>query len=234
MGGWCSVPELVVAVVTMRAMLTVAIASQNQTKILKKSVCILSGGMTRCARASIDITNPANGLDPFRTVRLTSQLLAQITHVHVDTPIERTELTFQDCLGQFFTAQHTTHCLEKYLQQIKFQSREFNRLAGPPHLPGVLVQLDLADGYSLGCSQIAVVMSLWVAPSKYGSDPGNQFVWVERLREIIIRADLQTHNPVNVLAPSGQHQNREAGFRANPPQNIKPVQARQHHVQNNQ
>src|SRR4051812_1145967 len=93
-GGWRSVPELVVAVVTMRAMLTVAIASQNQTKILKKSVCILSRGVSRCAWASINVTNPPNGLDPFRTVGLAPQLLAQVTDVHVDTPIERTKFPF--------------------------------------------------------------------------------------------------------------------------------------------
>ena len=61
-----------------------------------------------------------------------------------------------------------------------------------------------------------------------------QFPRIEWLGQIIVRADLETDDAVHIFAARGQQQNADVRRRADPPQHLKPIQSRQHHVQQDQ
>ena len=54
---------------------------------------------------------------------------------------------------------------------------------------------------------------------------------VERLRQVIVGAELQPHDAVQVVAARGQHQHRHVGLRADAAADLEPVHVGQHHVQ---
>ena len=48
----------------------------------------------------------------------------------------------------------------------------------------------------------------------------------ERLRHVVVRAELETDDPVGLLAPRGQEDDREVGARPDPAAELEPVDAR--------
>ena len=68
-------------------------------------------------------------------------------------------------------------------------------------------------------------------PAKLGLDSRNQFKWVERLGDIIIRADSQPGNLIDILDPCRQHDNREKMLLAYLAAKGKSVGIRQHDIQ---
>src|SRR5262245_19305077 len=62
----------------------------------------------------------------------------------------------------------------------------------------------------------------------------NELARTERLRQIIIRSQLEPYDPVDFLSPRGQHDDRNASHRANPPQHLETRELRQHHIEDYQ
>ena len=65
-------------------------------------------------------------------------------------------------------------------------------------------------------------------------DPGDQFPHEEWLHNVVVRADLQTHDPVRFGGPRRQEDNRDGGqigIFANSLADIQPVGIRQHDVE---
>ena len=69
-------------------------------------------------------------------------------------------------------------------------------------------------------------------PPQHGSQPGQQFACREGLRQIIVRAHLEPHDAIGLLTAPGQHEDRNVGVYPEPAQDLEPVHARQHDVQN--
>jgi hypothetical protein len=59
-----------------------------------------------------------------------------------------------------------------------------------------------------------------------------QLARLERLGHIVVGAELQADDPVDVVPARGQHDDRNAARPADAPQRLHPVQARHHHVEN--
>src|SRR5438034_9757625 len=64
-----------------------------------------------------------------------------------------------------------------------------------------------------------------------GADSRDQFTGIERLGQVIVSADLKSHNPVHIFAASGQQQNRNSRSVSEPAENIETVQRGKHHVE---
>src|ERR1043166_177170 len=56
--------------------------------LLRSSLCLFVASFRFLRRRTVDVADAANGLDSFEIVQLMAQLLAQVTHVHVDAAIE--------------------------------------------------------------------------------------------------------------------------------------------------
>lgn len=67
-------------------------------------------------------------------------------------------------------------------------------------------------------------------PPQNRPDSRHQLAGVERLRQIIVRAQLEADNAVRVLAARGQHEDRHSAAPAQLPEDLETVHARKHHV----
>ncbi len=61
-------------------------------------------------------------------------------------------------------------------------------------------------------------------PAQYRAQARRQLARVERLREVVVGADLETDDPVEFLAPRGQHEHRNRRERPDPSQRLETVQ----------
>src|SRR6185369_10992134 len=93
------------------------IASQNQMKIFRYKLrngdviscllflcllCLFVASFRLLRGCAVDVANTANGLDSFETVQLMAELLAQVTHVHIDAAVERRKFASQHFLDEVF------------------------------------------------------------------------------------------------------------------------------------
>jgi hypothetical protein len=62
----------------------------------------------------------------------------------------------------------------------------------------------------------------------------NQFARIERLGEVVVGADFQADDSVNILTSGREQQDGDPRCSSNPPQNIEAVHAGQHHIQHHQ
>ena len=63
---------------------------------------------------------------------------------------------------------------------------------------------------------------------------GNQLARVERLRQVVVGADLEADDLVDVLVSCGQHQDRNVGRLADATADLDPVDVGQHQVEHDQ
>jgi hypothetical protein len=63
---------------------------------------------------------------------------------------------------------------------------------------------------------------------------GAQLTQAERLREVVVGAKLQAQHPVDLGAPRGEHQDRDARLPADDPADLDPRQLGQHQVQHDE
>ena len=56
----------------------------------------------------------------------------------------------------------------------------------------------------------------------------------ERLRHVVVRAELEADDPVGLLAPCGQQDDRQVGARPDPAAELEPVDPRQHDVEDHE
>jgi len=72
------------------------------------------------------------------------------------------------------------------------------------------------------------------APPEYCVDARHQLPRVERLRQVIVRAQLEPYDAVDVVAPRRQQDHRNRRNPPQPPQHFKPVHSREHHVEHHE
>ncbi len=64
-----------------------------------------------------------------------------------------------------------------------------------------------------------------------GADARHQFARVERLAEVVVGAELQADDAIDVIAARGEHEDRGVVRGAELAQHVEAADARQHHIQ---
>ena len=75
---------------------------------------------------------------------------------------------------------------------------------------------------------------MFAGAAQHGAHAGEQFARVERLGQIIVRAQLQPGDPVGLLAHRGQHDDRHRGLAAQPAGEIGAAFAGEHEVKHDE
>ena len=70
-----------------------------------------------------------------------------------------------------------------------------------------------------------------VRPAQHGLQPGRQLARRERLRDVVVGADLEAEHAVDLLVARGQHHDREIGAVADLAADVEAVDARQADVE---
>ena len=76
--------------------------------------------------------------------------------------------------------------------------------------------------------------TLRIRASQDRFDPGNELAGIERFREVIVGADLEPDDLVDVIVAGRQHEDRDVRALANPSADVDSVQVGKHQVEHDQ
>src|SRR5271170_2339445 len=217
----------IVKVVAMLPPTISAIASQKSTKILKYRLCMRERDLT--LRPCQRISRSAHILDFRILAGWKVHFAAQIADVGVDAAIVSGELAAERLLGHRVTRDHLACRAHQQFEHAKFGAGESNRPLRDTHLTGAGMQDDRPHGQFVGHAAAAGAA---VGATQNRANSRHQFPRVERFAEIIIGAQLEAHDPVDIIAAGGEHQDRRFVGSAECAQNIEAADAWQHDVQN--
>src|SRR4051795_7058626 len=159
-----------------------------------------------------------------------AELAAQLPDVDVHRSRVTCERVAPDALEQLVAGQHEPAVVEQLPEEVELLRRELDLLAGDEHLPPPDVDLEVP---------VPDLLRLHLSPLRDASpqdrlDAGDELTRVEGLRQIVVGADLEPDDLVDVLVTRGQHQDRDVGALADPPADLEPVHVRQHQVEHDQ
>ena len=69
---------------------------------------------------------------------------------------------------------------------------------------------------------------------QHGADAGRELARRERLRHVVVGAELEPDDPVGLLASRGEHDHRELRAGADPPAQLEAVRSGQHQVEHDE
>jgi hypothetical protein len=120
--------------------------------------------------------------------------------------------------------------VEQLPEQVELLRRQLDLLVADVNLTaaGVDEQLPVAELLALD------LPALGRGAAKNGFHPGDELAGVERLGQVIVGADLQADDLVDVLVSRGQHQDRDVGRLADAAADLDPVDVREHQVEDDQ
>src|SRR2546421_413495 len=202
--------------------MTSTIASQNQRKTFKKRLRKLSPQtqvrhsrahrLVRLGRARVDVADAAHSPDPLGLAGPVAELLAQVAYVHVYAPVEDRQLAPQHRAHEVFARHNPTGGREKHDQNFVLDIRQLDRIARAPDDARARVNFNVADLHALRRARLlrrADARAATLDAAQDGVYARHKLARVERLRQVVVRADLKSDDAVNVLAAGGEHQHRD-------------------------
>ena len=133
-------------------------------------------------------------------------------------------------IQQVFPAVHLVRVHGEELEHVKFFRGQVDFPFPDKHAPALAVNLHV----SLHQRPAHMAFFLFRRPAHDGLDARLHFQDVERFRDIIVRAVLQSEYLVHVVIFRRQHHHRHVRELPNLLAHLEPVQLRQHHVQKHQ
>jgi len=129
---------------------------------------------------------------------------------------------------QLGAGEHAARVEHEVAQQPELGRRQLDEAPAAADLVAVLVQREVGERQDrLGDRR--------TAPAQHGADPGDQFLQVERLGQVVVAADGEPGDLVvlGVLRGKEDHRNL-VSVAAQPADNLEAVDAGQHHVEDKQ
>src|SRR5262249_39862988 len=172
------------------------------------------------------VADAMNCDDIARVARGVFDLLAQLGDVHINCSRERETAVPPDRIEQLVAGNYFAAMFDEIFQNVELSRGDFNRRAGFHHFELFEIDTDRAETKFFGN------FALTVCATEKGFDAGHQLHKAEWLCHIIVCADLQPYDLINLLATGGEHDDwsgvpRAAKLFAD----IESTQFRQHHVQ---
>ncbi len=185
----------------------------------------------RCAplRVHEAVAELLDGLDGLAERR---DLLAQPPHVHVDGPRAAGVAVAPDIREQEVPREHAPAVLHQVLEQQEFLGGQPHRLAAVGDDVALAVEFDGPVDHR-GAPGLRPALR---APQQ-GADPGHELARAERLRDVVVGAELEAHDPVGLLGAGGQHddgQRARLGRPAEGAADLQAVDAGQHEVEDDE
>ena len=150
------------------------------------------------------VAGAADVLDLRVAAGLELELAAQIADVRVDAAVVGHELAAERLLGQRLARDDLAGRAHQQLEHAEFRAGQRHGCAGDAHLVHAGVQGDRSDlETSCDAPRRAAARA-----AQYRANARHQLARIERLAEIVVGAELQADDAVDVVAARGQHQHR--------------------------
>src|ERR671912_522384 len=178
------------------------------------------------------VADPANREDQLRLVGILLDLLAQMTHVDVDRPGLAVIGAAAEALEQLAAGEDPAGGRGKHAQQLELDEGQLRLL--PAHLdrPPGHVDRQLAGFDHLVVAVLARPRRRRTA--EQGADTAPELADGERLRDVVVGAELEPEHLVQLVVAGRQHDDRHRALGAEPFANLQPVQSRQHQIQHDE
>src|SRR5262245_40652516 len=177
----------------------------------------------------VNISGTSHGLDSIRAAYFRSKFLAKAADVIVDASVEDGVFAGEYLLEQFLARNQLARRREEDSQQVEFSRGHFDQPAVATDGPGTDFEDDVADGENIFDNFGARLRS-----TQDGVDSRQQLSGVEGLGQVVVGADFQTDDAVDIVAARGQHDDGHLRLRSKPSQDFDAVHLRHHHVQNDE
>src|SRR5262245_18000887 len=105
--------------------------------------------------------------------------------------------------------------VEKVYQKRVFNEVQVYYFPSPAHCSCQTIDFEVSDDYN---STYRFRFQVDLRAPQYSFDPCCEFEWVEWLRKIIVRADLQSNDPLTIVIESAEHDDGQTRMSADVPQ----------------
>ena len=162
--------------------------------------------------------------------RRVAELAPHLPHVDVDRARVAGERVAPDALEQLVAREHEPAVVEQLPEEVELLRRELDLLVADHHLAAAGVDDEVA---------VADLVALLAAPvgrraAEDALHARHELARVERLRQVVVGADLEPDDLVDVLVAGGQHQDRHVGALAHAAADLQPVHVGQVEVEDDQ
>lgn len=170
------------------------------------------------------ISDASLRLDDLRGARIILQFAAKAKNLHVDAPIEN---VFVDSgrLQKMLSAKRALRRVEERDQQRVFALGQCNVRAiriGKPS--GAQIELPAGKAIAPTFRLASRRGARSVEPTNDRSHPGQKLAQVEGLGQVVVGAELETYDPVDLIpAVAGDDDHRHVRARSDLPQHVEPI-----------
>ena len=133
-----------------------------------------------------------------------------------------------DNKGQFLAHILAIRVLDEKCQEIELQCGQLDRLPVHPRLTPVEV-----NPYPPRLPDPGSVRTVF-RPAEHGPHPGLELAGAERLRHVVVGAQLQAQDTIVLRRPRRKHDDRHSGPAANEASNIEAIHSGEHQVENHE
>ena len=138
------------------------------------------------------------------------------------------ELGLPELLHDLLAREDLARVLDEQPQDLELRARQVDRLA--PDGDEVPRQVD-RDGARLDRLPVGPVAAVELAPAQLGAHPAEQLADRERLRHVVVGADLEAHDLVHLGVLGGQQDDRHGALGADLAADVEAALAGHHDVQ---
>src|ERR1700681_3501168 len=118
--------------------------------------------------------------------------------MHIDGSIVGSCLPIVEALHQSISRDNAPRIAHELFQDVEFKRRNLYWFAVADHFASAGIQQDAVYFH-------AATVLLVFGPAQYGLDARSQLARVERLRQIVVGAELQSDDSIHVLSARRQH-----------------------------
>ena len=182
-------------------------------------------GMAHALRRHQPVADPAQGLDRWPVVR---QLLADLGDVDVHRAGLAREIGPPDVLEQRVARQHHARIAGERDQEIELAGSQVEPPVVHRGLPAPRIDAEAAD------LDGASAAGRRVGPAQDRLDPRHEGSRVERLRDVVVRPELQADDRVDVVRSRREHQHRRVADAPDLAADLEAVELWQHQVEDHE
>jgi hypothetical protein len=154
--------------------------------------------------------------------------------VHIELAIGAEELVAEDALAEFIAGNHLAGQLGESGHEFKFDGGERDGAAVVAHEAGTSIHFEIAENGEIGRRRSGGIRRCGRSATQDGVDARGEFTGIEGLGEVVIGADFEADDAVDVVAVGGEHDDGDRGGCADLAEDFKAAHAGEHDIENDQ
>jgi hypothetical protein len=127
--------------------------------------------------------------------------------MHIDATIKGRELAAKSRLCQLVACDYPAGILEQNFQKSEFDRREFHCIAQNRQRAVAGIHLDFPDYDVLGARVVLILRHVGAAQDR--THAGDEFTGIKWFRQVIVSAEFQSQDPVDIFSASGEQKYRQ-------------------------